>query len=124
MAPAVAKIIVGKPGTTPITMRTPPTTMNSFGRLSSWVPRSVPRPASEPLRVTSTPVAIEMRRALISFTRPSPTVRTVYVVRAAPMSMPFCRTPTVRPPTMLTTMITRAATASPLTNLEAPSIAP
>ncbi len=70
------------------------------------------------------PVATEMRRALISLTRPSPTVRTVYVWIAWPMSKPFWRTPIVRPPTMLTTMMTMAAIASPLTNLLAPSIEP
>ena len=71
------KTNVGKPGTTPMTKSTPPTTMKRRGRLRSWVPRSLPRPASEPLRVTRTPVATETSRALISFTRPSPTVRTV-----------------------------------------------
>ena len=38
--------------------------------------------------------------------------------------MPFWATPMAKPPMRFTSVITIAAIASPLTNLEAPSIAP
>ncbi len=122
--PAGMNTMTGKPGTKPISARIAPITMNRRGCENSCPARSAPRPSSEPPRVTRMPVATEMSSALISLTRPSPTVRTVNVVRARPMSMPLWRTPIVRPPTMLTMMITMAAIASPLTNLLAPSIDP
>ncbi len=43
---------------------------------------------------------------------------------ASESDMPFWTMPTVKPPTRLTTVMMMAAIASPLTNLEAPSIAP
>ena len=43
---------------------------------------------------------------------------------ASPKDIPFCTTPTVKPPIRLTSVMMMAAIASPLTNFEAPSIAP
>ncbi len=43
---------------------------------------------------------------------------------ASPKGMPFWATPTAKPPIRLTSVMMMAAIASPLTNFEAPSIAP
>ncbi len=75
-------------------------------------------------RVTIRPVATESSSAGIWETRPSPTDSRLYVEMASPNGMPFCATPTAKPPIRLTRVITIAAMASPLTNFEAPSIAP
>ena len=80
-----------------------------------------PSPAD---RVTIRPVATESSSAGIWETRPSPTVSRLYVATASPKDIPFCTTPTVKPPTRLTSVMMMAAIASPLTNFEAPSIAP
>ena len=55
---------------------------------------------------------------------PSPIVSSVYVLAAVPASRPCCITPTNSPPMMLMNMIRMPATASPRTNLEAPSMEP
>ena len=43
---------------------------------------------------------------------------------ASPIGMPCCMTPMMKPPMRLTMVMMIAAIASPLTNFEAPSIAP
>ena len=73
---------------------------------------------------TSRPAAVDTISAGICETRPSPTVSTVKAWAASPNGMPCWATPMIRPPMTLMNTIRRPAMASPLTNLEAPSIAP
>ena len=75
-------------------------------------------------RVTIRPVEIEMSRAGIWETRPSPMDSRLYVEMASPIDWCRCTTPTKKPPTRLTSVMTIAAMASPLTNFDAPSMAP
>ena len=71
-----------------------------------------------------TPDVIETRSAGICETSPSPIVKIPYFVTAQATSLPFIRTPTQIPPTMLIAVMMRPAIASPFTNFIAPSIAP
>ena len=89
-----------------------------------WRRMSVPMSSSPVARVTIRPVATESSRAGICETRPSPTESRLYVVTASLNDMPIWATPMAKPPTRLTMVMMIAAIASPLTNLEAPSIAP
>ena len=79
---------------------------------------------SEPARLTTIPAAVDIKSAGICDTRPSPIVRIVYVVAASNAVMPFCNVPIISPPSILIAVIISPATASPLTNLLAPSIDP
>ncbi len=74
--------------------------------------------------MTMMPVATEISSAGICAARPSPTVRSEKCCAASPNGMPCCTTPTTMPPSRLIIVIMTAAMASPLTNFEAPSIAP
>ena len=85
---------------------------------------SCPRLPSEAARVTMIPVAVEISNAGIWLTNPSPTVNSVYVCNESTADMSRCAMPIMKPPPILISMITIAAIASPLTNFEAPSIAP
>ena len=85
---------------------------------------SLPRFASLPERVTMMPVAVEISSAGICAARPSPTVSSEKVWIAAPIERWCWRTPTTMPPKRLIATISTPAIASPLTNFEAPSIAP
>ena len=105
-------------------MATPPASSSARGWLTSCLVRSWPRFASPTERVTMMPVAIEISRAGIWETRPSPTVSSEKCWMASEKPIPCWKTPTVRPPTRLIIMIRTAAMASPFTNFEAPSIAP
>ena len=78
----------------------------------------------EAARVTISPVAVEISSAGICDTRPSPTVSSAYVETASPGLSPRCTTPMAIPPTRLMATMMSAAMASPLTNLDAPSMAP
>ena len=60
----------------------------------------------------------------MAVTSPSPTVRMVNVRAAVARSRPCCMTPTMRPATMLTPVISTAAIASRCVKRMAPSIAP
>ena len=80
-------------------------------------------PSMPPL-VTTMPAAVDTSNAGICDTSPSPTVRVVNVSNASATGMPWRKTPMVRPPTMLMTVMIRPAMASPRTNLAAPSMAP
>ena len=51
-------------------------------------------------------------------------VRIVKIEAASPTDKPKLKVPMIMPPTRLITMISKPATASPLTNFEAPSIEP
>ena len=75
-------------------------------------------------RVTIRPVLIEISRAGIWLTRPSPTLSKRVGVDRVGDAMCFCTTPIKNPPKRLMKVMTIAAVASPLTNFEAPSIAP
>ena len=74
--------------------------------------------------MTSIPAAVETIKAGICVTKPSPTVSLVKVSKASPKAISRCATPITIPPTILLPVINKPATASPLTNLAAPSIAP
>ena len=76
------------------------------------------------LRVTMMPVATEMSSAGICAARPSPTVSSEKCWAASPNGMPCWATPMMMPPMRLIAVMMMPAIASPLTNFEAPSIAP
>ncbi len=103
----------------------PPATANACGRENSCLRNSLGRLVDWLLRVTSRPAASEIRNAGTWLTRPSPMVSLVKTARRRGASdMPAWITPMNRPPTMLISVITMPAMASPRTNLLAPSIAP
>ncbi|EDT37166.1 hypothetical protein BamMEX5DRAFT_7058 [Burkholderia ambifaria MEX-5] len=70
------------------------------------------------------PVATEITSAGTCVTMPSPIVSSVNVRTASANGMPIWATPTAHPPRMSMSRIMMPATASPLTNLLAPSIEP
>ncbi len=90
----------------------------------SCLPSSLPRSVLLPERVTIRAAAIEITSAGIWLTSPSPTVSRVYTSAASITEYPFIATPTAKPPTMFTSVMMMPATASPRTNLPAPSMAP
>ena len=104
--------------------RMPPVIIICLGRTKSWPATSVPRSASAAARVTKMPAAVEMISAGSCCTRPSPTVKIVYLARDSIAVMSFCSMPMAKPALMLMMVMIRPATASPRTNLLAPSIAP
>ncbi len=85
---------------------------------------SEPRSWSEAERVTMMPVATEISSAGIWAARPSPTVSIEYLCVASLKGRPCWSIPTTIPPSRLMPVMITAAIASPLTNFEAPSIAP
>ncbi len=85
---------------------------------------SEPRSRSEAARVTMMPVATEISSAGICAARPSPTVSSEYWWVASVKPRWRWSMPTTIPPTRLIAVMITAAMASPLTNLEAPSMAP
>ena len=90
----------------------------------SWAVTLEPMSPEVAERVTIRPVATESSSAGICETRPSPTVSRLYWFIASAGDMPCCRMPIAKPPTRLMTVMMMAAMASPLTNLEPPSMAP
>ena len=70
------------------------------------------------------PVATEINSAGICAARPSPTVSSENWWVASVKERPCCATPTTMPPMRLIAVMITAAIASPLTNFDAPSIAP
>ncbi len=116
--------IFGSAGTSANAMITTPATSGALRCSRIWPEMSVPRSSSEAERVTRMPVATEISSAGICAHRPSPTVSSENVCTASLNGMPCCRTPTTMPPIRLMPVIMMPAIASPLTNLEAPSIAP
>ena len=105
-------------------MITQPATSGALRCSSSWPPMSLPRSFSDAERVTRMPVATEISSAGICAQRPSPTVSSENLCAASPNGRPCCMTPMTMPPTRLISVIRMPAMASPLTNFEAPSIAP
>jgi hypothetical protein len=75
-------------------------------------------------RVVIRPVATDSSSAGICDTRPSPTLSRLYWFIASAGAIPCWSMPTAKPPTRLITVMMIAAIASPLTNLDPPSIAP
>jgi hypothetical protein len=116
--------IFGRPGTSAIAQIAPPATSGALRWSKIWLAMSLPRSFSDAERVTMMPVATEMSRAGIWAARPSPTVSSEKCEAASPNGIPCCMTPTMIPPTRLIMTMSTAATASPLTNFDAPSIAP
>ncbi len=84
-------------------------------------PRSWSAPAE---RVTRMPVATEISSAGIWAQRPSPIDSSEKWWPASANGMPCWTTPMTMPPSRLMAVIRMPAIASPLTNFEAPSIAP
>ena len=74
--------------------------------------------------MTMMPVATEIKSAGICAARPSPTVSSENWWVASVKERPRWAMPTTIPPIRLIAVMMTAAVASPLTNLEAPSIAP
>ncbi len=92
---------------------------------TSWLDACEPTsPSPEFERVTIMPVATAMSSAGTWVTSPSPTVRMEYVSTASMAGMPCMTTPITMPPSRLMSVMTMPAMASPLTNFDAPSIAP
>jgi hypothetical protein len=124
MPPTVTNGMVGRPGMRPMPMIATPPSRTAVRCLLTWPMRSEPMSPSVAARVTIRPLATEMSSAGICETRPSPTVSRLYVVAASPGAMPRCTTPIMKPPSRLMIVMMMPAMASPLTNFEAPSIAP
>jgi hypothetical protein len=114
----------GRPGTSANPQMTAPATIGALRTRKIWPAMSLPRSFSEAERVTMMPVATEISRAGIWAARPSPTVSSEKCEAASPNGMPCWATPTMMPPSRLIIVMRTAAMASPLTNFEAPSIAP
>ncbi len=85
---------------------------------------SLPRSRSEAARVTMMPAATEINSAGICAASPSPTVSSEYFWVASLKPRFICSMPTTIPPMRLIAVMMSAAIASPLTNFEAPSMAP
>ena len=85
---------------------------------------SLPKEESEIARVTMMPVAVEIRSAGSWVTRPSPMEREMYVFKATSRGSPCSVIPTMRPPTICTTVMRIPTFTFPEMNLEAPSIDP
>ncbi len=116
--------VLGRPGINASSARTPAATANGRGRAKSCIATSSPRCSLEAARVVIRAPAIDTSSDGMAVTRPSPTVRIVYVSAAVAMSMPCCITPMMRPATMLTAVMSSAAIESRCVNRMAPSIEP
>ena len=116
----------GKPGMRPIATSVQAPRRRAFGWAKIWFTMSWPRgfALSLPTRVTMTPEVIEIRSAGIWLTRPSPIVRMPKRLTHQATSLSNMSMPMRMPPTMLIAVMMSPATASPLTNFIAPSIAP
>ncbi|MNY29542.1 hypothetical protein D3C86_1635910 [compost metagenome] len=100
------------------------TIIRGLGLARTWLAMFWPRFTSAAARETRMPVPVEMSRAGIAETRPSPMVNRVKSCSACMMSRCCWKTPIRMPPTMLTAVMMRPAIASPLVNLVAPSMVP
>ena len=112
------------PGMKAIRIAATPAMMSAYLDWLSCAPAVDPMSDSAFDRVTIMPVETAIRSAGICVTSPSPMVSSVYLFTASPIDRPLWITPMAIPPTMLMMMMMIPAIASPLTNLEAPSIAP
>ena len=115
---------VGSPGINARTPAAPAAIASGFGLPPNWrIMAMSAEPSTLPF-VTTMPAAVETSSAGIWLTSPSPTVSVVKVAAASANGMPWRSSPIARPPTMLMTVISSAAMASPRTNFAAPSMAP
>ena len=101
-----------------------PVVMIALGCAANWPITSVFRLPSETERVTIIPVAVEIMSAGSWETRPSPMVAVEYCAATVDRSPPPITMPIMMPPIRLIAVIMSDMTASPLTILVAPSIAP
>ena len=114
----------GSAGTSANAAITAPATSGALRWSRIWSATSEPRSFSDAERVTRMPVATEIIRAGICAQRPSPIDRSEKWWPASANGMPCWTTPITMPPMRLMPVMRMPAIASPLTNLEAPSIAP
>ena len=124
MPPMTRNGILGRPGTRAKEAMTAPATSGALRWLVICLTTSVPRSSLEAERVTMMPVATEMSSAGICAARPSPTLSSEKWWTASESGRPCWTTPMTMPPMRLIAVMSTAAIASPLTNFEAPSIAP
>jgi hypothetical protein len=115
---------LGSPGISAKTPIAPAATSGALRWLRICPAMSLPRSLSEAALVTMMPVATEISSAGIWAARPSPTVSRLYWCVASVKLSPRWSIPTTMPPMRLIAVMITAAMASPLTNLEAPSMAP
>ncbi len=108
----------------PRSNNTPETINIILGWLNICLRTSLPRSESDAALVTTIPVPVDINKAGIWLTNPSPTVNKVYVSRDSAKDIFFINTPIAKPAAIFIMVITIPAMASPLTNLLAPSIAP
>ena len=121
--PAIKNKVFGIPGTIPIRIKTPETGSHALERFICLLMCS-PKFCVSDTRVTIIAVAIAKSNEGICATRPSPTERRKYVLAASSIPKPCNHIPIIRPPKILIIKIKIPAIASPLTNLDAPSIDP
>jgi len=114
---------LGKPGTSTIAPSRNAAMPMGRPRRVNCCTRSVPRLSFVEALLIRKADDVEMIRAGTWLTKPSPTVRMEYMDIDSPAVLP-CIMPTIIPPMRLTAVMTSPATASPRTNLLAPSMAP
>ena len=125
MPPTRANGMNGSPGSAPRAARATPESWKArFWRENSSTTADPRSSSVAEERVTAIPAAMEINRAGICETRPSPMVSIAKRSRASVAVRPSEVIPTASPPMRLTAVMMSPAAASPLTNLEAPSIAP
>ena len=115
---------MGAPGTSPSRAKIMPVARIALGWALNCPSTSLFRLLSDTERVTIIPVAVEIIRAGSWDTRPSPMVAMEYWFKTVARSPPPCTMPMIKPATKLMTVIISDMTASPLTILVAPSMAP
>ena len=116
--------IFGRPGISAKKQMTTPATIGARCWAPIWLTTCEPRSSELAARVTMMPVATEISSAGICAARPSPTLSSEKCWIASPNGRSCMNTPMTTPPMRLIAVIRTAAIASPLTNFEAPSIAP
>ena len=122
-AASVRNTIWGMPGTNPNMVKMP-AEMNKAGTFENWLLACSVIDSEVVTRVTMMAVASDRNKEGICATRPSPMVNRTYSLVASPTGKLCWPMPMAKPPTMLMIKINRPAIASPLTNLEAPSMEP
>jgi hypothetical protein len=123
-APMIRNGSFGRPGMSANEATTPPATIGARRWPVIWLTTWEPRSCVLAARVTMMPVATEISSAGICAARPSPTDSSEKCCTASPKGRFCISTPITMPPMRLIIVISTAAIASPLTNFEAPSIAP
>ena len=111
------------PGTKPNTAKMPEEMNKALG-LASWLEACSVMDSEVVTRVTMMAVANDSSSEGIWATKPSPMVSNTYNLPASLALKLCCNMPMAMPPTKLMSKISKPAMASPLTNLDAPSMAP